>query len=131
MRTTRLFLLLAVTIAASGCGPFQPMFARWDGEADLAKAENSKKVQVEDAKGRLESAKLLAQAEVERARGVAEANKIIGDSLKDNEGYLRYLFLSNLEKAEAAGSSVYYIPTEANMPILEAGKRRDRPVKEK
>lgn len=34
---------------------------------------------------------LDAQAEVERARGVAEANRITGDSLKDNEGYLRYL----------------------------------------
>ena len=108
----------------SGCGPLGPMFSRWAGESDLARAEGSKKVQIEDAKGRLESAKLLAQAEVERAKGVAEANRIIGDSLKDSEGYLRYLYISNLEKAEAAGSSVYYIPTEAGLPILEAGKRK-------
>lgn len=117
-------LMLVVMLSLTACGPFAPMFARWDGEADLAKAEGSKKVQIEDAKGKLESAKMLAQAEVERAKGVAEANKIIGDSLKDNESYLRYLYINNLEKAEAAGSSVYYIPTEAGLPILEAGKRK-------
>lgn len=108
----------------SGCGPFSPMFARWSGEAKLAEAEQSKKVQIEDARGKYEAAKLLAQAEIERAKGVSEANKIIGDSLKGNEAYLRYLYISNLEKAEGAGSSVYYIPTEAGLPILEAGKRK-------
>jgi regulator of protease activity HflC (stomatin/prohibitin superfamily) len=113
---------LFVLILLSGCGPFAPMFARWSGEADLAQAEGSKKVQIEDAKGKLESAKLLSLAEVERAKGVAEANKIIGDSLKGNESYLRYLWISNLEKAETKGS-VIYVPTEGGLPILEAGKR--------
>lgn len=97
--------------------------AEMEGKAKLAEAEGSKRIQIEDAKGRLESAKLLADAEVERAKGVAEANKIIGDSLKSNEAYLRYLYIQNLEKAEANGASVIYIPTEAGLPILEAGKR--------
>lgn len=60
---------------------------------------------------------LLAQAEVECAKDVAQANKIIGDSLKDNEAYLRYLFVNNL--ADTKGQ-VIYIPTEAGLPILEA-----------
>lgn len=60
---------------------------------------------------------LLAQAEVERAKGVAKANKIIGDSLKDNEAYLRYLFVNNLADTK---DQVIYIPTEAGLPILEA-----------
>lgn len=99
--------------------------AEMEGRAKLAEAEGSKKIQIEDAKGKLESAKLLADAEIERAKGVAEANKIIGDSLKSNEAYLRYLYIQNLEKAEANGSSVIYIPTEAGLPILEAGRRND------
>lgn len=118
------FLVLAVVVlSVSGCaGPMGPMFARWRGEASLAEAESSKKVQIEDAKGKYEAAKMLAQAEVERAKGVAEANKIIGESLKGNESYLRYLWIQNLDKSENNGGQVIYVPTEANLPILEASR---------
>ena len=68
-----------------------------------------------------ESAQLLADAEVTRAEGVAKANKIIGDSLKGNESYLRYLWINGL--SEKDNNTVIYVPTEANLPILEAGKR--------
>jgi regulator of protease activity HflC (stomatin/prohibitin superfamily) len=91
-----------------------------EGQALLLKAENEKKVAIEEARAKLESAKMLASAEVERAKGVAEANKIIGDSLKNNESYLRYLFIDKLGQ-----NDVIYIPTEAGLPILEAGKRRE------
>lgn len=117
-------ILVVLLLLLSGCGPMAPMFARWDGEADIARAEGSKKVQIEDARGRLEASKMLALAEVERAKGVAEANRIIGTSLQNNEAYLRYLFIANLEKAEHAGAQVIYIPTEAGLPILEAAKRK-------
>jgi hypothetical protein len=53
---------------------------------------------------------------------VAEANRIIGESLKGNESYLRYLWIQNLE---SGSNSVVYVPTEAGLPILEAGKRKD------
>jgi len=94
------------------------------GEAALLEAESTKKIAIESAKAELESAKLHAQAEIERAKGVAEANKIIGDSLKNNESYLRWLYISNLEKAEGKGTTTIYIPTEAGLPILEAGRNR-------
>jgi hypothetical protein len=55
-----------------------------------------------------------------KAEGVAKANKIIGDSLKGNESYLRYLWI---EKMTETGKEVIYVPTEAGLPILEAGKR--------
>ena len=51
---------------------------------------------------------------------VQEANEIIGESLKENEEYLKYLWVKGLQDGS---SEVIYIPTEANMPILEAGKR--------
>lgn len=65
-------------------------------------------------------AALDAEAEVARARGVAEANEIIGASLRGNEAYLRYLWINNLDKGN---SEVIYVPTEANLPILEANRR--------
>jgi regulator of protease activity HflC (stomatin/prohibitin superfamily) len=75
-------------------------------------------VAVAEAKAKMESASLLAQAEVARAEGVAKANKIIGDSLKGNEAYLRYFWINDL--GQNTGKTVVYVPTEANLPILEA-----------
>lgn len=106
-----------------GCPQYQVYSKRMEGEAALAHAEYSKKVQVQDAIGKLEAAKHLADTEIERARGVAEANRIIGHSLKNNEEYLRYLWIHNLDQAEKTGQ-VIYVPTEAGLPILEAGKRK-------
>lgn len=112
-----LFLVLAVM---AGCPYYGVYQQRLSGEAELAKANFSKQVLVQEAQAKMDSSKLLAQAEVERAKGVAQANKIIGDSLKNNEEYLRYLFVNNLEHTQ---NQVIYIPTEANLPILEATRR--------
>jgi regulator of protease activity HflC (stomatin/prohibitin superfamily) len=89
------------------------------GEAALRKADWDRQIAVREAKAKMESATLLAQAEVERAKGVAEANKIIGDSLKGNEDYLRYLWIDHLQNEK---NQVIYVPTEANLPILEANR---------
>ena len=97
---------------------------RLSGEAELANADYSKKVAVQEAQAKLDSAALLAQAEVARARGVAQANQIIGDSLKNNEAYLRYLFVNNLENTK---DQIIYVPTEANLPILEATREMPKP----
>jgi regulator of protease activity HflC (stomatin/prohibitin superfamily) len=94
------------------------------GKALLAEAESSRQVAVLEAKAKLDSAKNLAGAEVERAKGVAQANKIIGDSLHNNEDYLRYLFVNGLENTK---NQVIYVPTETNLPILEAS-RNQRPA---
>lgn len=90
------------------------------GRAELRRAESNRQVAVLEANAKLEAAHALADAEIERARGVAEANKIIGDSLKGNESYLHWLWI---DKLDAAQMQVLYVPTEANLPILEAGRR--------
>lgn len=94
---------------------------RLAGEAELAKANYSKQVAVQEAQAKMDAATMLAQAEIRRAEGVAKANAIIGESLKGNEAYLRYLWINNLEHGE--GKEVIYVPTETGLPILEAGKR--------
>lgn len=93
---------------------------RMDGEAQLAHAQSSKEVAVAEAKAKMESAEHLAKAEITRAEGVAKANKIIGESLKGNDSYLRYLWIQNLESR--GNETVIYIPTEAGLPILEANR---------
>ena len=92
------------------------------GKAKLAEAEGSRQVAIAEAHAKMESAKMLAQAEIERARGVAQANQIIGESLGGDQGeaYLRYLWIQGLEHGS---NDVIYVPTEANLPIMEAGRR--------
>lgn len=91
------------------------------GQAELKRAEQNRQIAIEEAKAKKESAQALADAEIIRAQGVAKANKIIGDSLKDNEAYLRYLWIDSLN---SNNQNVIYVPTEAGLPILEAGKRQ-------
>ena len=63
----------------------------------------------------LTKAKKDAEIEVAKARGVAEANKIIASSITEN--YLRYKFIEGLNDGN---TEVIYVPTEAGLPILEA-----------
>lgn len=108
---------LVVAGGMYGCPQYNVYTRRMSGEAQLREAEWNRQIAIEEAKAKNESAKLFAEAEVTRARGVAEANKIIGDSLKDNEAYLRYLWIEGLQGDR---SEVIYVPTEAGLPILEA-----------
>ena len=96
-----------------GCPKYRVWQQGLAGEAKLRESQSSRKVRVEEAKARLESAKFESQAEIERAKGVAEANRIIGDSLKGNDAYLRYLWIQGLQDGS---SETIYIPTEANLP---------------
>jgi regulator of protease activity HflC (stomatin/prohibitin superfamily) len=106
-----------------GCPNYSVYQQRLEGEAELAKANYSKQVAVQEAHAKMDSAELLAQAEVARAKGVAQANAIIGESLKGNEAYLRYLWIMSLETQQ---NKVIYVPTEANLPILEAHRLADK-----
>jgi hypothetical protein len=101
----------------------EPIYNVWEqqkcGEAELARADSNRKIRTLEALAEQEASKALAEAEVIRAQGVARANEIIGSSLKDNEGYLRYLWIQGLKTND---KEVVYVATEANLPILEANR---------
>lgn len=88
------------------------------GRATLAEAQFSRQTKLEEAKANLESEKLNAQAEIERAKGAAEAISIEGGGLTEN--YIRYLWVRQQENLN--DKTVIYIPTEAGLPLLEAGR---------
>ena len=87
------------------------------GKARLAEANQSRQIKVTEAKAKKESAIYEAEAEIERARGMAKANQIVGDSLDGHANYLMYLYIQNMQKTS---NQIIYIPTEGGMPILEA-----------
>ena len=103
-----------------------PKYKVWsqemEGKAELARAESSRQIATIEARQKMESAEYLNKAEIIRAQGVAEANKIISDGLGGAEGYLRYLWIQGLSEGGNT-PQIIYVPTETGLPILEAGKR--------
>ena len=99
-----------------------PAYSVWaqemEGKAEFAKAEQNRKIKIEEAKANLEAEKLNAQAEVERAKGAAEAIAIENGAITPT--YIQYLWVrqQNLNP----GDKVIYVPTETGLPILEAGR---------
>jgi regulator of protease activity HflC (stomatin/prohibitin superfamily) len=98
-----------------------PLYNVWQqslaGKAELQKAEYTRQVAVLEAQAKKDSAQQLADAEIIRATGVAKANQIIGDSLKDNREYLQYLYITGLEDGSKNGNVTIYVPTEGGMPV--------------
>ena len=87
---------------------------------ELSRAEYSRQIAIVEAEAKKVSAEQLAQAEVLRAKGVAQANQIIASSI--TEPYLRYMWINEVA-GQSSQKTVVYIPTEANIPILEASRQ--------
>lgn len=115
-----LFLLLFVVLLMWGCPQYNVWQQGLSGQAEFKKAEQNRRIVVEAARAKMDAAKFEAQAESIRSIGIANANRIVASSI--TEPYLRYLFIDKLG-SDTAGLQVIYVPTEANLPILEAGKR--------
>jgi hypothetical protein len=98
-----------------------PLYGVWQqgmaGKAELQKAEYTRRVAVLEAQAKADSASKYAEAEVARARGVAEANRIIGQSLENNKAYLQYLYITGIQEGSEKGNRTIYVPTEGGMPV--------------
>lgn len=124
LQTKYIVLAIVGVIAFIAIGMFgMPIYRVWSqemrGKAQLAEAEQNRRIKVEEARANLEAEKLNAKAEIERAKGAAEAIKIENGTL--TQTYIQYLWVRNQNNLNE--KTVIYIPTEANLPILEAGKR--------
>jgi hypothetical protein len=114
-------LVALVVLGMWGCPKYRVYNQEQHGKAELARAQFNRQIAVLEATAKEESAKRFALADSIRATGVAAANKIIGHSLRENEEYLTWLWIEALKEG---GNDVIYVPTEANLPILEAGRLR-------
>lgn len=96
-----------------------PLWNVWSqglsGEADLAKAEQTRKIMIETAKAEKDAAYLRA-----------EAIEIMGEAAKNYPEYRQQEFMQAFGEALREGQidQIIYVPTESNVPILEAGKRQ-------
>lgn len=115
------FTLFAVGIIAVFMFGF-PVYHVWSagqaGKAELAQADFNRQVQVVNAQANVQAQTFNAQAEVERAKGVAQSNSIIKDSI--TEMYIRYLWVQTLDKTN---NQIIYVPLgQDGLPITEAGR---------
>lgn len=117
-------ILIAVTVLVIIAGLMfgLPLYNVWQqemsGKAEMAKAEQNRQILVEEAKAKLEAERLNALAEIERAKGMAQAMEIENGKLTST--YNQYLFIRTLEKISDKGSlpQTIYIPTEGMLPVM-------------
>ncbi len=116
------FSIFVISLVAVMAG--LPRYKVWSqemkGKAELARAEQNRQIKIEEAKANLEAEKLNAMAEIERAKGASEAIKIENGSL--SERYIQYLWVR--QQNHLNDKTVIYIPTETNLPILEANRQK-------
>ncbi len=115
-------VLIAVFIV--GMAFILPWYNVWsqemEGKAEFAKAEQNRKIKIEEARANLEAEKLNAQAEIERAKGAAEAIRIENGSITPT--YIQYLWVR--QQSDLSNKTVIYVPTETNLPLLEATRMK-------
>lgn len=109
--------IVLIIIAMAFVRPWYNVWSQeMEGKAEFAKAEQNRKIKIEEAKANLEAEKLNAQAEVERAKGAAEAIRIENGNITPT--YIQYLWVR--QQADLSDKTVIYVPTETNLPILES-----------
>ncbi len=114
-------VLLAIIVGLFIAVPYYNVWQQeMSGRAEFAKAEQNRKIKIEEAKANLEAEKLNAQAEIERAKGAAEAIRIENGSLTPT--YIQYLWVR--QQSNLNDKTVIYVPTETNLPILEANRMK-------
>lgn len=113
-------IMIVVFGGMYGCPRYNVWQQEMSGKAEFAKAEQNRRIKIEEAKANLEAEKLNAQAEVERTKGAAEAIKIENGSI--TPAYIQYLWVR--QQNNLNDKTVIYIPTETNLPVLEASRSK-------
>ncbi len=119
-----ILIIIAIVVMMFGLPTYNVWQQEMAGKAEMAKAEQNRRILVEEAKARLEAEKLNAQAEIERAKGMAEAMSIENGTL--NSVYNQYLFIRTLEKLADKGNlpQIIYMPSEGLVPVMDVSQNQ-------
>ncbi len=114
-------LALAIVAIIAALMIILPIYNVWTsrkaGQAELAEAQFEQQIQIAEAQGRFNAAELNKKAAVVEAEAVSAQITIIGEHLKQHDLYLRWQWIEMMKHRQ--GETIY-VPTEANLPILEA-----------
>ena len=108
-------VILAIVFLVGGLMVGLPIYSVWQqglkGQATLKRAEQERRVLVQQA-----------EAEREAAAARSDAIKIVGQAAKDFPEYRLQEFIGAFAEAlqNEGIEKIIYVPTEANIPIIEA-----------
>jgi hypothetical protein len=107
------FIFLLIPIGLVGCPQYHVWQQGLEGQAALKRAEQTRMIQIEQAKGE-------EQAALHRANAI----KTLGQAAKDFPEYRYQEFLGAFAEALHNGTiqKIIFVPTEAQIPITEAGR---------
>jgi len=114
-------LALGIIVIVGFCMIVVPQWSVWssklEGEAMLNKANQTKQILVTQAQAELDASKLRAQA-----------IEIVGKMAQQYPEYREQEFIGAFAEALHNGnmSQIIYVPTEANIPIIEARSHEKR-----
>lgn len=124
--TVALALLIGVLFATGwGWAKFRLWKAEYTGKAlEIEKTYNGKAILAEAEHARMARVE-AARAEKEAAQMTADAIKIVGEAAQTYPEYRQQEFYLALGEALKEGQidQILYLPTEAGLPVTEAGKR--------
>jgi len=118
-----IIFVLCVIGGMIGCPYYKVWKKELDGKAKLKKANWDRQILIRESEAKKRAAVNLGAAEITMAKARRKVIEEIGEALKHNPGFLRYLWIQGLQDGS---SEVIYVPTEANIPIMEAMRLRDR-----
>ena len=116
-----LFIVVIIAWILWGYPKWNVWASHQDGLADLTKAKNEQQIQIAMADSRLAAAEKNKQAAVIEAEAVALQIEAIGKQLTEHDLYLKWQWIKMMEDTSG---TIIYVPTEANLPVLEAGRFR-------
>jgi len=123
LTTEGFVIILAGVVLIGGLAFGLPQYGVYtktlSGKSQLMEAEYTRKVAVLEAQAKLDSAEKLKQVRIIEAQALAESNKIIGASLKNNPEYLTFLQIQNIQEGAEKGNKIYFVaPNQAGVPVL-------------
>jgi hypothetical protein len=92
------------------------------GKAQLEMAIQNRQIRIQEAQAKKDSATLEAEAEVIQATGAAKAVLILKESMGGSENYIRWKYINMLSEKKDDSRTIIYVPTESQIPILEANR---------
>lgn len=101
-----------------------PWAAERSGYAELRQAQMNRQIRVEEAEAERQAQVLFAQGERDAATLRAEAIEIMGRMAQQYPEYRQQEFIGAFAEAVRNGNidQMIYVPTEAGIPITEAGR---------
>ena len=110
-----IIFLALIPLGMWGCPTYNVWQKELRGKAALKESEWNRQIRVKESQAKKDAAIYDKEADSIRAEGMAIANEIIAKSLTPE--YIQWKWVEGLNDGS---SEVIYVPTEAQLPILEA-----------